>query len=215
MYLTDYSEPFFDFCIGIDGRPLYAARSPADTSGIAPWMILEEKEGQQVTLSVWNFKYQELRGVSLLTDVQVVPSRAWSMSPDDANSNPSLLGLTLRLCDPAEASSHVWHILDVLEGSPADLGGLVPFGDYVIGWTGGSLKGVSDFYELVEKHESRSLALYVYNSDYNHTREVIIVPNRDWGGEGLLGCGVGFGLLRAYLLTRPYSKAETIMGHRP
>lgn len=120
----------------------------------------------------------------------------------------------MRLCDPAEASSHVWHILDVLEGSPADLGGLVPFGDYVIGWTGGSLKGVSDFYELVEKHANRSLALYVYNSDYNHTREVIIMPNRDWGGEGLLGCGVGFGLLRALLLTRSYPDTKARMGYR-
>lgn len=26
-------------------------------------------------------------------------------------------------------------------------------------------------------------------------REVVLVPNRMWGGEGLLGCGVGFGLL--------------------
>jgi GRASP55/65 PDZ-like domain len=26
-------------------------------------------------------------------------------------------------------------------------------------------------------------------------REVVLVPNRKWGGEGLLGCGVGYGLL--------------------
>lgn len=106
------------------------------------------------------------------------------------------MGLTLRLCAPHLALSAVWHILDILEESPAESAGLVPFGDYVIGWAGGVLRNEGDFYELVEAHEGRPLRLYVYNSDYDHTREVIIVPNREWGGEGLLGCGVGFGLLR-------------------
>ena len=176
---------------------------PAGTqdAGIAPWMALENKEGQQVTIAVWNSKRQEIR------DVHIVPSRAWSEgSAADSHSQPSLLGLTLRLCAPAEAVSHVWHILDVLEGSPADLGGLVPYGDYVIGWTGGPLRQESDFYDLVERHENRNLALYVYNSDYDHTREVIIMPNREWG-EGLLGCGVGYGLLR--MLDRLGDSADT------
>lgn len=31
--------------------------------------------------------------------------------------------------------------------------------------------------------------------DFSTLREVVLVPNRMWGGEGLLGCGVGFGLL--------------------
>jgi hypothetical protein len=85
--------------------------------------------------------------------------------------------------------------LEILEGSPAESAGLVPFGDFVIGWPGGVLQAEGDFYELVEAHTDRALRLYVYNSDYDHTREVIIVPNREWGGEGLLGCGVGYGLL--------------------
>ncbi len=96
---------------------------------------------------------------------------------------------------PSQALSHVWHILEILEGSPAESAGLVPFGDFVIGWPGGVLSSEGDFYELVEAHTDRALRLYVYNSDYDHTREVIIVPNREWGGEGLLGCGVGYGLL--------------------
>jgi hypothetical protein len=57
---------------------------------------------------------------------------------------------------------------------------------------------------LVEAHEGRPLRLYVYNADYDHTREVIIVPNREWGGEGLLGCGVGFGLL--HRIPRPQDR---------
>ncbi|WFC99586.1 hypothetical protein MYAM1_002331 [Malassezia yamatoensis] len=129
------------------------------------------------------------------TDVRIVPSRSWSEPGTKAGTQPSLLGLTLRLCNPTVSISHVWHILDVFEGSPADSAGLVPFGDYIIGWTGGPLESEADFYQLVEQHEGSKIAMYVYNRDYDHTREVIIMPNRDWGGEGLLGCGVGYGLL--------------------
>ena len=89
----------------------------------------------------------------------------------------------------------MWHILEILEGSPAQSAGLVPYGDFIIGWPSGALRSESDFYELIENHVDKALRLYVYNSDYDHTREVIIVPNREWGGEGLLGCGVGYGLL--------------------
>lgn len=128
----------------------------------------------------------------------MIPSRSWAESLSHVNERPSLLGLTLRLCCPSQTVNHVWHILDVFEGSPADSGGLVPYGDYVIGWTGGPLQSESDFFQLVEQHTNRNLSLYVYNSDYDHTREVIILPNRDWGGEGLLGCGIGYGLLRTF-----------------
>ncbi|GAC72701.1 golgi reassembly stacking protein GRASP65 [Moesziomyces antarcticus T-34] len=194
-------EPFFDFCVGIDGVALDPTKDvdgAGDTTGLGAWKSLEEREGTQVVLNVWNSKRQQLRQVPL------IPSRQWSSQPStssingtssEATSQPSLLGLSLRLCNPSQALSHVWHILEILEGSPAESAGLVPFGDFVIGWPGGVLQAEGDFYELVEAHTDRALRLYVYNSDYDHTREVIIVPNREWGGEGLLGCGVGYGLL--------------------
>lgn len=132
--------------------------------------------------------------------MSIIPSREWSENTSQGDSQPSLLGLTLRLCNPIETITHVWHILDVIEGSPADSAGLVPYGDYIIGWTGGPLRSESDFFQLIEHYVNRNLSLYVYNSDYDHTREVVIVPNRDWGGEGLLGCGMGYGLLRTYTI---------------
>lgn len=132
------------------------------------------------------------------SDVSIVPSRRWSDDQSQSGAQPSLLGLTLRLCNPLETVSHVWHVLDVIEGSPADSAGLVPYGDYIIGWTGGPLQSEGDFFQLVEQYVNHQLSLYVYNSDYDHTREIMIVPNRDWGGEGLLGCGMGYGLLRMF-----------------
>lgn len=133
--------------------------------------------------------------MNLRTDVSIVPSRKWSENNSQSNAQPSLLGLTLRLCNPLETISHVWHVLEVIEGSPADSAGLVPYGDYIIGWTQGPLRSEHDFFQLIEQYINRNLSLYVYNSDYDHTREVVIVPNRDWGGEGILGCGMGYGLL--------------------
>lgn len=38
----------------------------------------------------------------------------------------------------------------------------------------------------------KPLRLYVYSSDLDNVREVVLIPNRQWGGEGLLGCGVGY-----------------------
>ena len=69
--------------------------------------------------------------------------------PNDGRK-PSLLGLSMRMCEPEFAVENVWHVLDVLEGSPAESAGLVPYGDWIIGWSGGVLSAEGDFYEVVE-----------------------------------------------------------------
>lgn len=82
-------EPFFDFCIGIDGvaldpttdvdgttNPTVTSTSAGSTSpiqdknqasqvqtlGMGAWKRLEEREGTQVILNVWNSRSQEMRG---------------------------------------------------------------------------------------------------------------------------------------------------------
>jgi hypothetical protein len=104
--------------------------------------------------------------------VPIIPSRVWSQRNNEpqkspSNAQPSLLGLSMRLCRPETASDNVWHVLDVLEGSPAESAGLVPMGDWIlgrvslfirfaelsnlrIGWSGGVLSAENDFYDLVE-----------------------------------------------------------------
>lgn len=56
----------------------------------------------------------------------------------------------MRMCEPELSLDNVWHVMDVLEGSPAESAGLVPYGDYIVGWSGGVLSAENDFYELVE-----------------------------------------------------------------
>ncbi|GAA5982163.1 hypothetical protein JCM5350_003477 [Sporobolomyces pararoseus] len=196
-------DPFFDFIVGVNGTQL---GEDIDTFT----QILEENEGRQVTLMVYSTKRKEIR------DVPVVPSSEWSSNGVQAASvddQPSLLGLSLRLCNPQHALEQVWHVLEVLEGSPAQSAGLVPFGDWIIGYSGGVLRGEGDFYDVVESHTDKSLRLFVYNSDYDVTRETILVPNRTWGGEGLLGAGVGYGLL--HRIPKPQDRPRVNSDHEP
>ncbi|KAG0018911.1 Golgi reassembly-stacking protein 2 [Entomortierella chlamydospora] len=85
--------------------------------------------------------------------------------------------------------------LDITPESPAEEAGLRAHSDYIIGTPLGVTRGEGDLYELIEEHIGEPLPLHVYNADTDQVREVVIVPNEDWGGEGLLGCDVGYGYL--------------------
>ena len=133
-----------------------------------------------MTLQVWSSKRQELR------DVDIVPSRSWSTgtpalsavpaqpsSPVEAE-DPSLLGVSLRLCKVDAALDRVWHVLDVLDGSPAQDAGLVPFTDYIVGCAAGVLRHEGDFYALVESNVDKPLRLFCWNADLDVLRQVIM-----------------------------------------
>lgn len=79
-----------------------------------------------------------------------MPSTPVPNTPNGSELRPSLLGLSMRMCEPEFSGDNVWHVMDVLEDSPAESAGLVPHGDFVIGWKNGVLNSESDFYDLVE-----------------------------------------------------------------
>ena len=87
----------------------------------------------------------------------------------------------------------MWHITSILPNSPASIAGLQANGDYIIGTPSSFLSSEAAISELAEDYTGRELTLFVYNHLSNTTREVKITPNRGWGGEGLLGCELGFG----------------------
>jgi hypothetical protein len=51
---------------------------------------------------------------------------------------------------PLTITENVWHILEVIPNSPADVAGLLPYGDYVIGSPEGIMRGEAGLGELVE-----------------------------------------------------------------
>ncbi|OBT77844.1 hypothetical protein VF21_03219 [Pseudogymnoascus sp. 05NY08] len=164
-------EPWFDFIVGINGRMI----EDSDPSLFA--QEVRNCAGGTVTLGLWSAKGQRTRTLH-------VPIPA---------DNPTL-GISLQHA-PLSTVATIWHILDVPANSPADLAGLLPYSDYILGTPEGILHGEAGLGELVEDHIGRPLRLYVYNNEYDVTREVTIQPSRDWGGEGALGCVLGYGAL--------------------
>lgn len=73
-----------------------------------------------------------------------------------------------------------------------------------------SSAGPDDFGEIVVHNCNRPVRLYVYNAGTEDVREVLITPDRMWGGEGCLGCGVGAGYLHALPhRRRPHKQKES------
>jgi len=105
------------------------------------------------------------------------------------------LGLSLQW-SPTSIAEDVWHILDVTHNSPAETAGLLPYGDYVIGYSDGTIQGGENALPiLIQDYINRELVLFVYNHEYDVTRQVSLIPTTSWGGEGALGCILGYGAL--------------------
>ncbi|KAM3582989.1 hypothetical protein VKS41_004744 [Umbelopsis sp. WA50703] len=174
-------EQFFDYIIGINGHKLDGGNSE----------LLQEQFAQNVDKSVVLDVYSSKE--QLVREVTIVPSRSWH-SPEKPEES-SLIGCSIRFCSYENAGEHVWHVLEVAENSPAEMAGVIPHTDYIIGSPHMTLRSEDDFYALVEDSLGKPLRLYLYNTEWDSCREVIIIPNHEWGGQGSLGCDVGYGLL--------------------
>ncbi|GJJ75716.1 hypothetical protein EMPS_08074 [Entomortierella parvispora] len=169
-------RPFFDYIVAING-----IRLNTEGSYLQEQMIAHEEK--TVVLDVYSTREQAGRRV------EMVPSRNWG------DGQGGLIGCSIRFCMFDAVNDVVWHVLDVAHGSPAERAGLCAHSDYVIGTPYGIMRGEGDLYDLVEDNIGEPLRLHVYNSETDHVREIVIVPNEEWGGEGLLGCDVGYGYL--------------------
>lgn len=166
-------EAFFDFIVSIGNVRL-------DQDNETLKNILKGSVEKELQLTVYSRKTQSVRVTT------IVPSMTWG--------GHGLLGVSIRFCSFEGANENVWHILEVHPSSPAELAGLRSFTDYIIG-SDSPLHESEDLFTLIEAHASRPLKLYVYNTTEDTCREVTIMPNPTWGGEGSLGCGIGYGYL--------------------
>ncbi|KAH8361488.1 hypothetical protein KR084_005121 [Drosophila pseudotakahashii] len=166
-------EAFFDFIVAIAGTRL-------DQDNDMLKELLRQNVDKPVRLTVYSSKTQAVRELTL------TPSNSWG--------GQGLLGVSIRFCSFEGANESVWHILEVHPNSPAELAGLRAYSDYVIGADAIRHEN-DDLFTLIETHEQQPLKMYVYNLDDDACREVTIKPNTAWGGEGALGCGIGFGYL--------------------
>ncbi|XP_071603488.1 Golgi reassembly-stacking protein 2 [Heliangelus exortis] len=180
-------EPFFDFIVSING-----SRLNKDNDTLKD--LLKANVEKPVKMLVYSSKTLELR------ETPVTPSNMWG--------GQGLLGVSIRFCSFDGANENVWHVLEVEPNSPAALAGLRPHSDYIIG-ADTVMNESEDLFSLIETHEAKPLKLFVYNTDTDNCREVVITPNSAWGGEGSLGCGIGYGYLHR-IPTRPFEEGKKI-----
>nr|XP_054756193.1 Golgi reassembly-stacking protein 2-like [Lytechinus pictus] len=133
-------------------------------------------------------------------EVTLTPNKRWG--------GQGLLGVSIRFCSFEGANENVWHVLDVQPNSPASIAGFRANTDYIIGADSVLLES-EDLFSLIESHEGRPLKLYMYNVETDGCREVTITPNRNWGGEGSMGCGIGYGYLHR-IPTRSFPEGQSI-----
>lgn len=166
-------ESFFDFIVSI-------GKTRLDQDNDTLKEILKAGVDKELSITVYNSKTQSVRQTT------IIPSMTWG--------GHGLLGVSIRFCSFEGANENVWHVLEVHPSSPAELAGLKPFTDFIIG-ADSSLHESEDLFTLIDTYETKPLKLYVYNTAEDTCREVIITPNSTWGGEGSLGCGIGYGYL--------------------
>ncbi|XP_052331975.1 Golgi reassembly-stacking protein 1a isoform X4 [Oncorhynchus keta] len=166
-------EPFFDFILSLGDHRLNQENDMLKD-------LLKANVEKAVIMEVYSTKTMRLR------EVEVVPSNMWG--------GQGLLGASVRFCSYQGANENVWHVLDVDVNSPAALAGLQAHSDFIVG-ADQVLQDSEDFFSLIEAHEGKPLKLLIYNTETNACREVVVTPNGAWGGEGSLGCGIGYGYL--------------------
>lgn len=144
--------PLLDFVVGANGAIL-----GSDVSALAT--VLASSIGREVILEVYSAVNKDIRRVA------VTPSVTWG-------SNEGLLGISVRACNYTDALKS-WHVVDVVQGSPADMAGLRAEVDYIIGSRNGVLRDKEDLFELIEENVDRNAVhLAVYSKDTEKCHEV-------------------------------------------
>nr|XP_046260022.1 Golgi reassembly-stacking protein 2-like isoform X2 [Scatophagus argus] len=180
-------EPFFDFIISVSDT-----RLNKDNDTLKE--ILKMNAERPIKMLLYSSKTLAVR------ETTVIPSSLWG--------GQGLLGVSIRFCSFEGVNENVWHVLEVEPNSPAALAGLRAHTDYIIG-ADTVMNESEDLFSIVETYEGKELKLYVYNTDTDNCREVLITPNSDWGGEGSLGCGIGYGYLHRIPMM-PFTEGKKI-----
>lgn len=157
--------------------------------------ILKANLHQSVRLMVYNLKTETLR------EVAITPSDSWG--------GAGFAGITIRYCSSESALDTVWHVLEVQPNSPASKAGLKEDEDYIIGTHNALLQDAEDLYKMIAAYENKNLTLFVYNIHTDNTRLLNLVPDKNWGGQGSVGCTFGSG----YLHRIPRTKRANDMHH--
>ncbi|AMD19496.1 HCL655Cp [Eremothecium sinecaudum] len=191
-------QSFFDSIVGINNQPIPTITNQhgflyPDYNSI--FRILNNSCGNSVQFNVWSakggFYRDEYIHITPKTAVEDVP-----LNNDGEDSTHVIfesLGFAVQWT-PLIASTYTYHVLNInLAEGPAQLAGLVPGEDYIIGCQDGLLAtgGETILQDIVRSRTNQDLVLYVYNLEVDCVRPVTV----HIGSDGRLGCGVGYGFI--------------------
>eukprot|EP01091_Cochliopodium_minus_P012182 TRINITY_DN3633_c0_g1_i1.p1 TRINITY_DN3633_c0_g1~~TRINITY_DN3633_c0_g1_i1.p1 ORF type:complete len:528 (-),score=167.82 TRINITY_DN3633_c0_g1_i1:268-1662(-) len=132
-------------------------------------------------MTIYSSKTDQLR------EVDVIPTDNWGGS--------GLLGVSIRFCSFYGVYENIYRILKVHKNSPAYEAKLQESNDYIVGTPDVLFNDTEDFTKLLQSNLGKQITIYVYNSQSESIRESLLTPREDWGGDGLIGCEMGMGLL--------------------
>lgn len=165
---------FFDFVVAANNVPLKVL----DSTFVD---MIRGSEDKPLPCTVYNIKSETVR------DVSIVPSRNWG--------GQGMLGVTIRFDTYFEADQNLVRVLDIAPGSPAEIAGLTPEKDYLLGTAERVFKDPDALFDECTARLEEPIEMYVYNVDSDEVRVAVVMPTTSWGGEGCLGAHVGYGYL--------------------
>ena len=173
---------FFDFIVAANGESLCEKNI-----GYFVTLIKEFNE-RELPLEVYNCKNHSFRSISL------VPTKNW-------DGGEGRLGVAVRYDRCTDAESLLCRVLHIERDSPADLAGLTPKSDYILGTQELAFTDTSMLEKELENHVNKTCMLYVYNSNRDEVRVAVVMPSRNWGvakdrvNTTILGADIACGIL--------------------
>lgn len=176
---------YFDFIVEANGVPLRTL----DSTFIE---LIKAFKDKPLPIVVYNTKAGYAR------EVIITPSTNWS--------GEGMLGITIRFDTYFNADENLCRVLEVETNSPAELAGLQPMKDFLLGTAEKVFKNTDVLFDELKANIEKTIEFYVYNSDTDEVRVVVLMPSADWGGDGILGANIGHG----YLHNLPAECCKTI-----
>ncbi|KAH8074507.1 golgi reassembly stacking protein [Aureococcus anophagefferens] len=173
--------------------------SPASDVGLVSFfdfvVAVDGSEDRPLPCVVYNLKSRQTRSVT------ITPTRNWG--------GQGMLGVTIRFDTYHKADEHLVRVLEVAPGSPAEIAGLRAGTDYLLGT---AERVLNDECTL---HLDKPVEFYVYNTETDEVRVVVLLPTYSWGGGGCLGAAVAHGYLHRLPARCRESNGVSIEPERP
>lgn len=193
-------QSYFDYIVGIndDAVPMISNQHGyfyPDYYRIT--QIFDSSANSTLKLNVWSAKGGTFRDeyMSILSkdEAKLEDVSLSSGSMKESERAFQRLGFKVQW-SPLIAATFTYHVLNVTShAGPAAQSGLIPDEDYIIGCQDGLLAtgGENLLQDIARSRANHDLQLYVYNMVHDCVRPITV----HIGGDGRLGCNVGYGFL--------------------